>query len=107
MTSEHKPQRLLVTDGAGFIGTNNEQANLGLIFEDSPYSSHKQHITYVTDRPGHDRRYAIDNRKICHELGYEPTETFQSGLAKTLDWYLKRPDFWQGNINLFGTHLVS
>ncbi len=100
------------------IGGNNEQANLSLIhelcalldarFPTSPHVPHQQHIVYVTDRPGHDRRYAIDNRKICSELGYEPAETFQSGLAKTLDWYLAHPDFWQdGSITLFGTHAPS
>ena len=96
------------------IGGNNEQANLSLIhelcdlldarFPDSPHVPHRQHITYVADRPGHDRRYAIDNSKICRELGYVPAETFQSGLAKTLDWYLTRTDFWQAGIELFGTH---
>ena len=97
------------------IGGNNEQTNLNLIhtlcallderFPDSPHVPHQQLITYVTDRPGHDRRYAIDNRKICNALGYQPAETFQSGLAKTLDWYLQHPDFWQaGDIALFGTH---
>ncbi len=45
-------------------------------------------ITYVKDRPGHDRRYAIDASKIKRELGWHPTETFESGLAKTVDWYL-------------------
>jgi dTDP-glucose 4,6-dehydratase len=96
------------------IGGNNEQANLHLIhslcallderFPDSPHIPHKQHITYVTDRPGHDRRYAIDNSKICRELGYQPAETFQSGLAKTLDWYLSNGQFWLGGVELFGTH---
>lgn len=96
------------------IGGNNEQANLSLIHElcalldarlpDSPHVPHQQHITYVKDRPGHDRRYAIDNSKICRELGYEPAETFQSGLTKTLEWYLVRPEFWQGDIKLFGKH---
>jgi dTDP-glucose 4,6-dehydratase len=96
------------------IGGNNEQANLGLIhelcalldarFPDSLQVPRKQHITYVTDRPGHDRRYAIDNSKICRELGYVPVETFQSGLAKTLDWYLERTEFWQGDVKLFGSH---
>jgi dTDP-glucose 4,6-dehydratase len=96
------------------IGGNNEQANLSLIhelcdlldarFPESKHVPHRQHITYVADRPGHDRRYAIDNSKICHELGYVPAETFQSGLAKTLDWYLARPEFWQDGVTLFGTH---
>ena len=45
-------------------------------------------ISFVTDRPGHDRRYAIDASKIKNELGWEPRETFESGLAKTIDWYL-------------------
>lgn len=99
------------------IGGNNEQANLSLIhelcalldarFPASPHVPHNQHIVYVTDRPGHDRRYAIDNSKICSELGYVPAETFQSGLAKTLDWYLSHPDFWQGDVKLFGTHAPS
>jgi dTDP-glucose 4,6-dehydratase len=85
------------------IGGNNEQTNLNLIhelcalldarFPDSSYVPHNQHIIYVTDRPGHDRRYAINNSKICSELGYEPKETFHSGLAKTLDWYLIHTEF--------------
>ncbi len=47
-------------------------------------SSYRQQITYVTDRPGHDRRYAIDARKIEQELGWKPAETFASGIAKTV-----------------------
>ena len=45
-------------------------------------------ISFVTDRPGHDQRYAIDAGKIKRELGWEPQETFETGLAKTIDWYL-------------------
>jgi dTDP-glucose 4,6-dehydratase len=45
-------------------------------------------ISHVADRPGHDRRYAIDARKIERELGWVPTETFESGIRKTVDWYL-------------------
>lgn len=52
-------------------------------------------ITYVTDRPGHDRRYAIDPTKIETELGWEPKETFVSGLAKTVDWYLANEAWWR------------
>src|SRR5437868_11416474 len=50
--------------------------------------SYRDQITYVTDRPGHDRRYAIDARKLERELGWKPAETFETGLAKTVDWYL-------------------
>jgi dTDP-glucose 4,6-dehydratase len=47
-------------------------------------------ITFVTDRPGHDRRYAIDSRKIQRELGWRPAESFASGLKKTVRWYLEQ-----------------
>jgi dTDP-glucose 4,6-dehydratase len=50
-------------------------------------------ITYVTDRPGHDRRYAIDARKIERELGWKPAETFDTGIRKTVQWYLDNPDW--------------
>ncbi len=53
-------------------------------------------ITYVKDRPGHDRRYAIDARKAERELGYRPAETFESGFAKTIDWYLGHEAWWRG-----------
>ena len=52
-------------------------------------------ISYVKDRPGHDRRYAIDASKIRRELGWRPTETFESGLARTVDWYLDNAPWWQ------------
>lgn len=52
-------------------------------------------MTFVTDRPGHDRRYAIDASKIERELGWRPQETFASGLRKTLIWYLDNPAWWQ------------
>lgn len=48
-------------------------------------------ISYVADRPGHDRRYAVDTTRIAGDLGWRPRETFESGLAKTLDWYLQNP----------------
>jgi dTDP-glucose 4,6-dehydratase len=47
----------------------------------------------VKDRPGHDRRYAIDARKIERELGWKPAETFESGIRKTVQWYLNHPDW--------------
>ena len=50
--------------------------------------SYRDQITYVKDRPGHDRRYAIDARKLERELGWKPAETFETGLAKTVQWYL-------------------
>jgi len=55
-----------------------------------PYAAQ---ISYVTDRPGHDRRYAIDARKLEAELGWKPAETFESGIRKTVQWYLDNPDW--------------
>ena len=52
-------------------------------------------ITYVTDRPGHDLRYAIDASKIKDDLGWVPQETFESGIRKTVEWYLTNQDWWQ------------
>jgi len=52
-------------------------------------------VTYVKDRPGHDRRYAIDPRKAQGELGYRPHETFETGLAKTVSWYLANEPWWR------------
>jgi dTDP-glucose 4,6-dehydratase len=85
------------------IGGWNEQANLDVIHtlcaildERSPTSPVRPHaslITYVTDRPGHDRRYAIDASKIERELGWRPRETFATGIAKTVDWYLENAEW--------------
>ena len=58
-------------------------------------ASYASQITFVKDRPGHDRRYAIDARKIERELGWKPAETFESGIRKTLQWYLDHPDWVQ------------
>ena len=52
-------------------------------------------ITFVTDRPGHDRRYAIDASKITAELGYRPRESFETGIDKTIDWYLQNEQWWR------------
>ncbi|MEO3961129.1 GDP-mannose 4,6-dehydratase, partial [Chromobacterium piscinae] len=50
-------------------------------------------IQFVADRPGHDRRYAIDARKLERELGWKPAETFDSGIRKTVEWYLNNSDW--------------
>ncbi len=56
--------------------------------------SYREQIEFVADRPGHDQRYAIDASKIERELGWRPRETFETGLAKTVRWYLDNPDWW-------------
>lgn len=66
-------------------------------YPDSPMSggqSAKELITFVTDRAGHDRRYAIDARRIQNELGYEPSVSFDQGLEMTVKWYLDNPQWW-------------
>ena len=80
------------------VGGNQEKTNLSVVQTicdhldalkpRSDGQSYRDQITYVTDRPGHDRRYAIDARKIERELGWAPQETFESGLEKTIRWYL-------------------
>lgn len=86
------------------IGGWNEKPNIdivhticGLLEELKPTSTYRDLITYVTDRPGHDRRYAIDAQKIERELGWKPSETFESGIHKTIQWYLDHAD-WIANI---------
>ncbi|WP_423391689.1 dTDP-glucose 4,6-dehydratase [Burkholderia sp. LMG 21824] len=79
------------------IGGWNEKKNLDVVHtlcdlldhaRPKASGSYRDQIAYVTDRPGHDRRYAIDARKLERELGWKPAETFESGLAKTVRWYL-------------------
>ncbi len=62
---------------------------------DSPHLPHSSLITLVDDRPGHDKRYAIDSTKIQEELDWAPRETFSDGLCKTVDWYLANSEWWQ------------
>ncbi|BDF71426.1 hypothetical protein CE91St41_13470 [Oscillospiraceae bacterium] len=72
------------------IGANNEKENLEfahLILQE--LGKPEALITYVKDRPGHDRRYAIDNTKITTELGWEPKYTFERGIRETIRWYLE------------------
>jgi len=99
------------------IGGNNEWANLDIVkllcrlvdekfaansglagrFTQSPAASGESAslIQFVEDRAGHDWRYAIDASKIERELGFAPAETFETGIAKTLDWYLDNEDWWR------------
>ena len=89
------------------VGGWNEKANIdivktvcALLDEMRPRSdgkSYAEQITYVTDRPGHDRRYAIDARKLERELGWRPAETFDTGIRKTVQWYLDNPE-WVANV---------
>ncbi len=73
-------------------------ASLAARFPDAPPANGQASdslITYVKDRPGHDRRYAIDATKTEQTLGYQPVETFERGMEKTLDWYLANEPWWQ------------
>lgn len=78
------------------IGGNNEIKNIDVVSsiceildELVPIKgSYKDQIKFVEDRAGHDKRYAIDNRKIKEKLGWEPSESFRSGLRKTIEWYI-------------------
>jgi dTDP-glucose 4,6-dehydratase len=85
------------------IGGWNEKANIDVVklicarldtlkprTDGKPYADQ---IAYVTDRPGHDRRYAIDARKVERELGWKPSETFETGIQKTIQWYLDNPEW--------------
>jgi dTDP-glucose 4,6-dehydratase len=71
-------------------------ALLDELVPDSPYKPHAQLITSVKDRPGHDRRYAIDATKIESEIGWTPDESFETGLRKTVQWYLANPEWVEG-----------
>ncbi|MDI1302410.1 MAG: dTDP-glucose 4,6-dehydratase [bacterium] len=89
------------------IGGHNEQRNLHVVEticslleelaagrKPAGVARYRDLITFVKDRPGHDARYAIDAGKIERELGWRPQETFESGLRKTVQWYLDNPDWW-------------
>ena len=85
------------------IGGHNEKQNIDVvktictildnIKPRTDGQSYTQQITFVKDRPGHDLRYAIDASKINKELGWQPQETFESGIQKTVEWYLANQDW--------------
>ena len=87
------------------IGGSAERANIDVVeaicalmdemAPDSPHRPHGNLVTYVTDRPGHDARYAMDTSKIERELNWHPEESFESGLRKTVLWYLENRTWWQ------------
>jgi dTDP-glucose 4,6-dehydratase len=87
------------------IGGNCERTNIQVVqaicsimdeeIDDGPGDGFASLITYVQDRPGHDLRYAIDASKIKADLGWVPAETFETGLAKTVRWYLQNEEWWQ------------
>ena len=86
------------------VGGWNEKPNIEIVktvcalldeMKPDPAGSYSRLVTYVTDRPGHDRRYAIDARKLERELGWKPAETFETGIRKTVRWYLDNTDWVQ------------
>jgi len=89
------------------IGGCNQRTNLEVVtllcelldelVPESDFRPHRQLIRFVTDRPGHDRRYAIDARKVERELGWKPAESFETGLRKTVEWYLANKT-WTENV---------
>ena len=94
------------------IGGHNERRNLEVVHalcdlldelaagqRPAAINSYRELIAFVTDRPGHDLRYAIDASKIARELGWTPQETFESGIRKTVEWYLANPQWWQAILN--------
>jgi len=87
------------------VGGASERTNLEVVravcgmlddLRPDPAGPHERLITHVKDRPGHDRRYAIDAGKLARELGWRPRETFESGLARTVGWYLANRDWVRG-----------
>lgn len=100
--------RMLKAAGSGAtyaVGGDSERTNIAvvqsvctLLDELAPRGTpHRDLIRFVEDRPGHDRRYAIDARKLERELGWRPSETFETGLRKTVEWYLSNPQ-WVANV---------
>ena len=93
------------------VGGHNERRNIDLVHaicdildakrpRDS--GSYRDQIAFVTDRPGHDARYAIDPERIMTELGWKPSVTVEQGLEKTVQWYLDNPEWWQPLLEIDG-----
>jgi dTDP-glucose 4,6-dehydratase len=86
------------------VGGGEERSNIAIVrricaildeaVPDSPHGPHERLIRFVADRPGHDQRYAIDDSKLRRELGWAPRESLESGLRKTVRWYLDNRDWW-------------
>ena len=85
------------------IGGHNEKTNIEVVrgicaildeLRPDPAGPHERLVTYVTDRPGHDARYAIDAGKIGRELDWAPKYSFETGLRQTVAWYLANPGWW-------------
>ncbi|MDA9406019.1 dTDP-glucose 4,6-dehydratase [Bradyrhizobium sp. CCBAU 45384] len=90
------------------IGGRNERTNLHVVrticdllddLAPNESGSHRQLISFVSDRPGHDRRYAIDASKLERELGWRAGESFESGIRKTVRWYIENKPWWQSILN--------
>jgi dTDP-glucose 4,6-dehydratase len=88
------------------IGGWNEKPNIDIVkticalldeLKPDAKGKYERLITYVKDRPGHDRRYAIDARKVERDLGWKPKETFETGIRRTVEWYLANKE-WVGNV---------
>ena len=86
------------------VGGNNERSNIELVrticdlmdrHESTERTDHASLITYVTDRAGHDQRYAVDASRIKDELGWTPKVEWNEGFEKTINWYLSRKDWWE------------
>ncbi len=84
------------------IGGNNEKPNIDIVhavcalldeLRPRASGSYREQVTFIKDRPGHDRRYAIDAGKMTQELGWKPAETFETGIRKTVQWYLDNPEW--------------
>ena len=91
------------------IGGNEEKTNLDIVNTiceildnlkpSQKYDTHKELITYVEDRPGHDFRYAIDASKIKNDLGWKPKYTFNNGIKDTITWYINNKIWWKDIIS--------